>query len=186
MPRRRRPRRPASLADEAPPETTTIRLAKIPASAFAPRYLAEELLRAEGFTDVRYVPTPPARPSRNGRQRRARLQPALRGIARHLDAGEPITALAGVHSGCYELFAHEPIRSISDLKGKKVGIQALGRSGTCHLAIMAALRRARSRKDIDRSSPSGKAMELFAEGKSMPSSAFRPSRRSCAPARSAA
>ena len=35
-----------------------------------------------------------------------------------LDAGQPITALAGVHLGCYELFAHEPVRTISDLKGK--------------------------------------------------------------------
>ena len=41
----------------------------------------------------------------------------------HLDAGVPITVLAGVHPGCFELFAHEPIRTISDLKGKKVGIR---------------------------------------------------------------
>ena len=34
----------------------------------------------------------------------------------------------GVHSGCYELFAHEPIRTISDLKGKSVGVPALGSS----------------------------------------------------------
>ena len=47
-------------------------------------------------------------------------------LASHLDAGEPVTVLAGVHSGCYELFAHEPIRTISDLKGKRVGIQTLG------------------------------------------------------------
>ena len=45
----------ASLADEGPPETTTIRLAKIPGICIAPQYVAEELLRAEGFTDIRYV-----------------------------------------------------------------------------------------------------------------------------------
>ena len=35
---------------------------------------------------------------------------ATRGRARLslIDAGKPITALAGVHPGCYELFAHEP------------------------------------------------------------------------------
>ena len=43
----------------------------------------------------------------------------------------PITALAGVHPGCFELFAHEPIRTISDLKGKKVGVRALGAASTC-------------------------------------------------------
>jgi NitT/TauT family transport system substrate-binding protein len=43
------------LADEAPPETTTIRLIKIPGICIAHQYVAEELLRAEGFTEVHYV-----------------------------------------------------------------------------------------------------------------------------------
>ena len=43
-----------------------------------------------------------------------------------IDAGEPITVLAGVHPGCFELFANERIRSIADLKGKSVGVQGLG------------------------------------------------------------
>src|SRR5918996_1393196 len=47
-----------SLADEAP-EVTTVRLSKIPGICIAPQYAAEELLRAEGFTDVRYVETAP-------------------------------------------------------------------------------------------------------------------------------
>ena len=46
----------ASLADEGPPETTTIRLRPvIPAICIAPQYVAEDLLRAEGFTDIRYI-----------------------------------------------------------------------------------------------------------------------------------
>jgi NitT/TauT family transport system substrate-binding protein len=45
----------AALADEGPPETTTIRLSKIPGICIAPQYVVEELLRAEGFNDVRYV-----------------------------------------------------------------------------------------------------------------------------------
>ena len=47
-----------SLADEGPPETTTIRLGYWPTYALpCPRVdFAEELLRAEGFTDIRYVP----------------------------------------------------------------------------------------------------------------------------------
>ena len=52
-------------------------------------------------------------------------------VVAQADAGEPITALAGVHPGCYELFAHEPVRTISDLKGKRVGIEYPGSSGTC-------------------------------------------------------
>ena len=36
-----------SFAQEAPPETTTLRLAKINGICIAPQYVAEELLRAE-------------------------------------------------------------------------------------------------------------------------------------------
>jgi NitT/TauT family transport system substrate-binding protein len=44
-----------SFAEEPAPETTVIRLSKIPALCLAPQYIVESLLRAEGFTDVRYV-----------------------------------------------------------------------------------------------------------------------------------
>src|SRR6266849_2425972 len=40
---------------EPPPETTRIRLPQSPAICIAPLYLADELLRAEGFTEVEYV-----------------------------------------------------------------------------------------------------------------------------------
>jgi NitT/TauT family transport system substrate-binding protein len=120
-----------SLAEEGPPETTTIRLGRFPGICGAPVYAAEELLRAEGFTDVGYVPKPP-------------LDAVARGdtdfdfdaapwVVSQLAAGEPITALAGIHSGCFELFAREPIRTISDLKGKRFGIPAFGSSPTCSL-----------------------------------------------------
>ena len=46
---------PTSFAQEAPPETTTIRLTNIPGICIAPQYVAEELLKSEGFTDVQYV-----------------------------------------------------------------------------------------------------------------------------------
>ena len=55
-----------------------------------------------------------------------------------LDVGEPITVPAGVHSGCYELFAQEPIRTISELKGRKVGVARLGSSKHLLLEAMAA------------------------------------------------
>ena len=43
-----------ALAAEPPPEITTIRLEKDPVMCIAPLVL-QELLRAEGFTDIRYV-----------------------------------------------------------------------------------------------------------------------------------
>src|ERR1043166_1854042 len=48
--------RPASAAAEPPPETTRLRIPWIsPRICRSPERLAEELLRAEGFTDVQYV-----------------------------------------------------------------------------------------------------------------------------------
>jgi NitT/TauT family transport system substrate-binding protein len=66
-----------------------------------------------------------------------------------LDAGVPIKALAGVHPGCFELFAHEPIRTISDLKGKKVGIDVLGSGKHRYVAVMAANVGLDPHKDIE-------------------------------------
>ena len=43
-----------SFAAEPPPEITTIRLERDPVTCIAPQ-VVEELLRAEGFTDIRYV-----------------------------------------------------------------------------------------------------------------------------------
>src|SRR6201994_176213 len=43
-----------TLAAEPPPEITAIRLERDPVICIAPQ-VVEELLRAEGFTDIRYV-----------------------------------------------------------------------------------------------------------------------------------
>ncbi len=51
-----------ALGDEAPPETTTVRLIKIPGICVAPQYVAEGLLRAEGFAEIRYVDSEAGRP----------------------------------------------------------------------------------------------------------------------------
>src|SRR3712207_1434300 len=44
----------SALADE-PPETTAVRLARNTNLCLAPMLVAEELLRAEGFGDIRYI-----------------------------------------------------------------------------------------------------------------------------------
>ncbi len=153
----------ASLADEAPPETTTLRLPFYPNICLAPGDIAEDLLRAEGFTDIRYIPDTAADALARGDIDFDFETAAW--VVSHLDSGEPITALAGVHSGCYELFAHEPIRAISDLKGKKLGIYKIGSSGHLLLSVIAAQVGLDPNKDIEWVvPPSGNAMELFAAG----------------------
>ena len=64
-------------ATEPPPETTRIRLNKIRSICLAPAYVAETLLRAEGFTDVQYAGDGPA--GIGGRWRR-RHWPAIRRV----------------------------------------------------------------------------------------------------------
>ena len=84
----------------------------------------------------------------------------------HLDAGEPVTVVAGVHPGCFELFANEGIHRITDLKGRSVGTLALGSGGHVFLSTIATYVGLDAVKDINWvASLSPKPMELFAEGK---------------------
>ena len=54
--------RPCLAAAEPPPETTRLRLGKIPALCSAPQFFSEPLFQAEGFIDTQYVtrPGPPS------------------------------------------------------------------------------------------------------------------------------
>jgi NitT/TauT family transport system substrate-binding protein len=52
-------RAPRVLAAQEALETTTVRIAKLGAVCIAPQFVAEELLRAEGFTNIHYVDVGP-------------------------------------------------------------------------------------------------------------------------------
>ncbi len=156
-----------SFAGDGPSEVTAVRLAKIPGICIAPQYAVEDLLRAEGFTDVRYIAAEAGRHSE--RMARGELDFSLNFAAPlvlSIDAGEPVTVLAGVHSGCFELFANERIPSLLDLKGRSVGVQGLGSIPHVFLAVMATYVGLDPVNDINWvSSPSVKPKELFAAGK---------------------
>jgi NitT/TauT family transport system substrate-binding protein len=157
-----------SLADERPPETTTVRIVRQVGSCIAPQYIAEELLRADGFADVRFVQGQPTAKWVGVGKADFSLSMAPT-ILFHQEAGLPVIALAGVHPGCFELFAHEPIQTISDLKGKTVDTtDPFGSGAYLFMAIMAAQVGLDLRTDINWMASGGlaRSIELFAEGKS--------------------
>src|SRR3990172_8758982 len=89
-------------AAEPLPEVATIRLTKIAALCLAPQYLAEDLLRKEGFTRVEYVPGPlgAIKAVASGE---ADMSMTFTGpLIIQVDAGDPIVILGGVHVGCFE------------------------------------------------------------------------------------
>jgi NitT/TauT family transport system substrate-binding protein len=120
-------RMPAVFAAEDRLETTSLRLTKVTDMCMAPQFVAEELLRAEGFTDIQYVEIPIPEISQTIGSGKADLGLGyISGFLVSIDRGQPITMVAGVMVGCIEVFAQEGIRSVGDLKGKKLGVRATG------------------------------------------------------------
>jgi NitT/TauT family transport system substrate-binding protein len=154
---------PRAFAAEGPLETTTVRIAKNPVICFAPQYVCEDLLRAEGFTDIRYLDaegTPLSRDLGRGKYDFA-TSLAMQAIV-GIDAGAPIAIVSGAHAGCYELFGHEGIRGVADLKGKRVGLTATPEL----MQMMAAYVGLDPKKDLTLvSGREAEPLELFAEGK---------------------
>jgi NitT/TauT family transport system substrate-binding protein len=158
---------PKPAAAEPPPETTQLKLYKYESICVAPQYIAEELLKAEGFTEVTYVPVTTTD-----------IAPALAcgvidisltmaaNLVIQIDRGDPVTVLAGVHVGCFELFGTERVRAIRDLQGKTVAVTGLGLTPHVFLASMVAYVGLDPRKDVNFVAyPSTEAKRLLAEGK---------------------
>ena len=156
---------------ESPPETGRIRLYKMAGICVAPQYIAEELLQAEGFSDVQYTQGGLAIASPSGFYQLIATGAADIGIAFiapfivQLDAGLPIVLLAGIHVGCFELFGGPGVRGIRDLKGRTVSVPELGASHQLFVASMASYVGLDPQRDIRWvSHPPAESMELLAEG----------------------
>jgi len=149
-------------------ETTRIRFAHYPAICTAPQYLAEAMLRLEGFTDVQFLPLgtreAPYYVAEGKGDMTIWTTPAL---IPNVDAGDPIVMLAGIHAGCYELVANESVRTIRDLKGKTVAIQYFGGGDHVLLSSMLAYVGMNPQKDVKwiAGAHVGDAMNIFVEGK---------------------
>src|SRR5437764_7005687 len=90
-------------AAEGALETTSIRLAKTPALCTAPQFIAEELLRAEGFSDIRFVEsTAPEVPADVGAGKLDFSMAYASQFVASIDQGLPLTLLRGIMIGCFE------------------------------------------------------------------------------------
>src|SRR5205814_7232130 len=158
--------RGTAFAQEAPPEITTIRLAKTPGICIAPRYVAEELLASEGFTNVQYIETGVNVYSGFIGGTIDLSMAFIAPYIMQLDAGLPLVLLGGVHAGCFELFGTERVKAIRDLKGKTVAVPGLTSPHYIFLASMAAYVGVDPKRDINFVIyPAADSMQLLAEGK---------------------
>jgi NitT/TauT family transport system substrate-binding protein len=157
-----------SLAAEATPETTSVRLPKTVSICVAPQDVVADLLRAEGFTDIRYVPLPPgtntpdaiAQGKLDFGLNYAPLQVA------GIDRGVAMKVLAGAHVGCFELFVKDAIHGVPDLGGKRVGIPAMGSPEHLFLSVIAANVGIDPKAQIEWvTSGSARPKQLFIDGK---------------------
>ena len=156
------------MAAEPPPETKRLRIAEVPSTCRSPEWIAGELLRAEGFTDVQYN-----RVAGTAGMERA-LATGEADISGHfaaplilrIEAGDPIVILGGEHAGCFELLGKDEIRSIRDLKGKTVAVPELDPAPYAFLASMVGHVGLDPRKDIRWAKhPASESMQLLADGK---------------------
>ena len=140
---------PGTAAAEPPSETTTIRVVfdpELPVLCYAPQYVAEEFLRIEGFSKVRYVPfgrddsgIPDGSDTNVLVSGEADITSALHvDLIAAIDKDKPIIVLGGLHAGCFELFANKEVRTIRELKGRRVAVAGLGGPEHNFIASVAA------------------------------------------------
>ena len=156
-----------SVAEEAPPETTALRLATSPATCLAPLDILDDLVRDEGFAEVHYVRGESSASEIVARGEADFGQDFSGGTIALIDAAVPMVMLAGVHLGCFELFARESIRSVVELKGNKVGVlgTAVGTADYEIVSIVAASVGLNPTKDINWVAHGPRdPKELFADG----------------------
>ena len=148
-------------------ETVTIKLPIAPAICTMPQMITEQLLQAEGFTDIRFVDEPPGNASK---QLACGDVDLMVNYASNFivgrDKGETTTLLAGVHGGCFVLFGPEDVHGIAGLKGRTVGVPGFGTGPDLLMALMAAEVGLEPKKDLRWiANPKEKPKDLYIAGK---------------------
>jgi len=95
-----------------------------PAPCDPPTVIAKEFLLEEGFTDIQYVRAPVTTTEWLTADKADFHSGYGNLIAANVDAGLRMVALAGIHPGCFEVFATPGISTIRDLRGKTIAVNA--------------------------------------------------------------
>jgi len=126
-------RRPQSAA-----RTTTIASRRIRPSA-SPAVRGQRLAECRGIHNVVYVQSDAGVEQAKASRWRSRLHLHFSGpFLLQVDRGLRVTLLAGIHVGCFELFAKEGIRSVADLKGPELSAFRRLRQASTFLSAMGA------------------------------------------------
>jgi NitT/TauT family transport system substrate-binding protein len=147
--------RPGIAVAEPPPETTSIKIVydpDIPILCYGPQYVATEMLRLEGFTDIGYAPFLDA--GLNDAEvvgvGNADISACWIGdLITEAESGASVVGLSGMHIGCTEVFAHDGIKSFRDLKGKKIALFAEESAEKIWFTIMFSLIGLDPQQDIE-------------------------------------
>ena len=148
--------RPGIAAAEPPPETTSISIVFDPTFAilcYGPQYVATELLKLEGFTEINYAPYLKDEGPNDANvvaSGNADISTAWAGdLLTAADRESSVVGLSGMHLGCTEIFAHKGINSFRDLKGKKIALYAENSAEQIWFSMMLAYIGLDPKQDID-------------------------------------
>lgn len=168
---------PDIASAEPAPEIKTIRLVDVPAICLAPMYVAEELLRTEGFSQIEYVKMESATDVNVVVDGQADMfMWDLPGIIPMIDRSTSLVVLSGVHAGCYELIGNDSVRTMHDLRGKTIAVNSFGAGD--HVLISSILAYVGMAPDTDirwiGGAKFGDAMEMFVAGEADAFMGFAP------------
>ena len=130
---------PRPVAAEPPPETTRLRVGRLPASVAPHSSWPKRSYRARGsprrntsiYTAPHSLKRPPPARLTSARTSSGRPSPGWRLVPRSCSCRGPTSAAS-------ELFAHEQVRAVRDLKGKTMAVRRLGNTEHTFIASILA------------------------------------------------
>src|ERR1700752_4918055 len=147
------------------PETTSVRIASVPCDPAL--WTADDFLKDEGLSNAKIMLLT------HGAVARGEADIGVgytQWIVASVDAGKPVQALAGLHTGCGEVWTKPEISTLSDLRGKTIVVSATDPVVDAWYGVWAAMFAyvgIDARKDVNFvADPDANVVTSFLDGKS--------------------